>query len=322
MAKEQNVVFYAPNQALWKRTLKCLRERYSKSERQEKLEKFFERAESYVNSNIINSKSYEAEFYRVYLIIKKHLTKIVLSDKDENFDADNGTLQAVAWCLNTILCDMEREKLEKDGITIKRAYYAGASFGEFWAATYSTYYITWKIILIRLIYFAYLRGEMMQSVVDSQPKGHFSKLIIPIDANSEIRAWEEYFKQYQYGWMVQDGGKDNPDKAYLCIFGTTASLESVHPDPPRKMKMLPSIPFHSKFLREVAEEYGLRSTLPYIAKVSDSFIPVQPIGLLDREIGPIVTRGFYTPFDEREYRLKIKHVLEEVSGESRIIDLF
>lgn len=215
-------------------------------------------------------------------------------------------MQPLMWILTTIHWRLEREAMKTEGQTFDKTYYAGCSFGEFWAITYNLYENK-KINLLEAVFLAYFRGKTMRDCIKSfenNKNTEFGKAIFK-PANSDekqmilqnVSELEKYFNRPIGKLYLRNG--------LCCFFGAEHSLKGLA----RKFKgrFIPSMPFHSKYLLKAGRDFvgklnksqEFKSKVDMLALLSEDVItnkaqsPDKPCLL-----GGIFVKGFYDDLDE------------------------
>jgi len=292
------VVFYAPNQADFFRTLKKIK-RYKSSEIVPVYIELFERVEKSFQSEGLGD---DCEQQSIIANVKETLWKLIFEEGYRISKGDNALWQAYLWALLTINCAMEKKRARvKDDSD--RIFYAGCSFGEYWAITYAMY-ISGRMSAYDAILLAYYRGEEMMKIV-SESSCSYAKIVLPgsMDAyEDEISSFERERRLILGRLVLEDGT--------LCLFG---------PNPPLMylaktlgVKEITSIPFHSYYLFSAGKRFVER----FIQKGMNLEGLCENV-ITDRTnnyLPEIVAQEFYTSLDERKVLRSIEEKIASIEA--------
>lgn len=251
-------VYYAPNQSDLPHLAKRLRNN--------SVVKAFLRE---LNEVDVNDQTDEMAIYKETL----RRTQFLLADKTYKMPSkENGYWQAVMWVLCMVMCKLK----ELDELREVKRYYAGSSFGEFWAITYDLY-LRKEITIVKAVNLAYLRGIAMGNYHEG-----FAKIIVPVAISEKILKLAKE-KNIIYGTFSRIN-------SIFGVFGKKKDLQGIADE--LNIDAYDSIPFHSEYLYTAGKEYS---------RNFDGFSMGDAV-ITDKEgtISQQIHEGFYTNLNEIE----------------------
>lgn len=288
------IVFYAPVQMAWRVTYQKL-EGFEKAVLTREIRKFY----TLVQESIERSdKKQIAKKQKVWDKVKLVLDNLLVKKIGVgNYFKSAAIRQPVIWCLDTLLCNLQRKRLIRKGNKIEDFFFAGCSFGEYWAVTFGQLYLKENWELSDIIYMTYRHGAMMDEVMKSDI---YCKATFPTEKLVELSEnYSSLCEGLRWGWQRHKWGWLILNKGTVYLFGRQSDFECMKAEP--YVRITKSVPFHSKYLMDMSKEFIAEFPKLKGINVSNAIITNK----ISKDISEILMQNIYMPTDEKKLLIEI-----------------
>jgi len=279
----KTIVYYGPNESKFNETLEAIKN-FEISARKEAYYCIFG------HSTMTNS---------IAEVVKKNVKQLIFADGYSIPEKNNALCQACQWVLTSIHCYLKKKEWrDLYGYSDEELmeYYAGSSFGEFWAVTYADV-LEGNLSIAEAIKMAYKRGEIMEKVAKTQ---NFVEMHLEKCSGQDLILLSNFEKMGAYVGI----GSVHYSDGSISLFGTKDQLSDIS----KKLgvRLVPSIPFNSHYLFNAAIEFS------YFVNCQEGNKQLSDVVLTDKItkfIPGILAQQFYISLNELGLKRKIGEML-------------